>query len=281
MGKNDLRYRASASKTVETSVENTGSTKLDDKTKIWWVIICLASIANMTGWCIAMLTVNSQNPYVKWHLILSGIYTAVCAFRSFLPRIELERVCLVDTVFSSMVISRTGATVAEICFATQAGLFLEEISGLANISWVASLKFPTIIALSTAQVLCWYGVVTLDNMGHFLEESLWMITFFFITAATATCARHLEGPWQVIAWACTGLFAVFVCFMAIVDVPMYLRRWLRGDTRHMGLTDGFFDALRRRKVRGDWEFWGTEAPWLTGYFIGAVMLSQSFMHMPR
>ena len=91
----------------------------EHKTILWWRILSALAIFNLILWGITAATVSTDAPYVTWHLMLSGVYTAVCAFRSFLPRIDLERYCLVDSMASSMVAGRSAATVAEISFAIQ------------------------------------------------------------------------------------------------------------------------------------------------------------------
>ncbi len=69
----------------------------EQKTLIWWRILCSLAVLNLLLWGVLSQAVDTSLSYVRWHLILSGIYTAVCAFRSFLPRIDLERYCLVDS----------------------------------------------------------------------------------------------------------------------------------------------------------------------------------------
>jgi len=56
---------------------------------------------------------------VQLMLLLCAAYVFGCAFRSFLPRADVQRICLFDTWLSSVVVGRTVATVAEICFAVQ------------------------------------------------------------------------------------------------------------------------------------------------------------------
>ena len=52
-------------------------------------------------------------------LLLCAGYVFGCAFRSVLPRADVQRICLFDTWLSSVVIGRSVATVAELCFAAQ------------------------------------------------------------------------------------------------------------------------------------------------------------------
>ena len=256
----------------------------DHKTILWWRLLSALAIFNLVLWGITATHVSADAPYVRWHILLSGIYTAVCAFRSFIPRIDLERYCIVDSPVSSMVAGRSAATIAEISFAIQIGLLMHEMGGAAGIAWVQALTIPVIIMLTIAQILCWFGLITLNHVGHAIEESLWAITFATVGVAMATCAPNLEGTWQSVAYAGTFLCSGYVLFMVTVDVPMYLKRWreglAHGETK-LGLVEGFQDALTRRIVTRDWAIWKPEVAWLTGYFSAAVWVSIALAHLPR
>ena len=52
-------------------------------------------------------------------LFLCAAYVFGCAFRSFLPRADVQRICLFDTWLSSVTVGRTVATIAEVAFAAQ------------------------------------------------------------------------------------------------------------------------------------------------------------------
>ena len=47
-------------------------------------------------------------------LLFCAGYVFGCAFRSFLPRADVQRICLFDTWLSSVFVGRTVATVAEL-----------------------------------------------------------------------------------------------------------------------------------------------------------------------
>jgi hypothetical protein len=72
--------------------------------KIWWIVLCGVSVINVIAWFYSARLFASRrqsidpNIYVWRRLILwlSCGYVFGCAFRSFLPRIDLERICLVD-----------------------------------------------------------------------------------------------------------------------------------------------------------------------------------------
>ena len=239
---------------------------------------------NVVLWLVVAFNVEVKGPYIQWHLLFSGIFTAVCAFRSVLPRIDLERYCLVDSMASSMVAGRTSATFAEISFACQIALILHEAGGMANLPWVQALFITIVVALTLAQVFCWSSVISLNHLGHTIEESLWGITFVPVGIALAFCGLNLEGLWRTVCFAGAVFCVGYVAFMAFVDVPMYYRRWREGLARNekrLGFKEGFADALNRRVVTQDWAIWKPEVAWLTGYFSMAVWVSISLMALPR
>jgi hypothetical protein len=256
----------------------------NEKTLKWWRFMKLLAGFNVVLWLVVAFNVELKGPYIQWHLLFSGIFTAVCAFRSVLPRIDLERYCLVDSMASSMVAGRTGATIAEISFACQISLILHEAGSMANLAWVQALFVPIVVALTLAQVFCWSSVISLSHLGHTIEESLWGITFVPVGIALAFCGFKLEGLWQMVTLAGTVFCVGYVTFMAKVDVPMYYRRWREGlekNEKRLGFKEGFADALNRRVVTQDWAIWKPEVAWLTGYFSLAVWVSISLMVLPR
>ncbi|MBL90477.1 MAG: hypothetical protein CMH56_01505 [Myxococcales bacterium] len=256
----------------------------EHKTIRWWRGMVALGLFNMVLWVVVVSRLKHEGPYVPWHVLFSGVFTAVCAFRSMLPRIDLERYCLLDSMASSMVIGRTGATLAEISFACQIALILHEAGNLADLAWVQMLAYPVVFSLTLAQVFCWSSVISLNHLGHTIEESLWGITFVPVGIALASCGFNLDGLWQTVCFAGAVFCAGYVAFMAFVDVPMYYRRWREGlvkNEKRLGFKEGFADALNRRVVTQDWAIWKPEVAWLTGYFSMAVWVSISLMVLPR
>ncbi len=56
----------------------------------------------------------SSNPDVGLMLLFCAAYVFGCAFRSLLPRADVQRICLFDTWLSSVMVGRSVATVAEV-----------------------------------------------------------------------------------------------------------------------------------------------------------------------
>ena len=100
----------------------------------WWVALCVVATLNMIAWTVSAFALErardhfSAVGYRRRRLLswLSAGYVFGCAFRSFLPRIDLERICLVESTLSSMVVGRSVATVAELCFMAQCALLLHQ-----------------------------------------------------------------------------------------------------------------------------------------------------------
>ncbi len=253
-------------------------------TVLWWRLLSAAAAINLALYGVTVAVVDRDAPYVLPHLVLAGIYTAVCAYRSFLPRIDLERFVLVDHVATSVGLGRSAATIAEVSFAAQLALLVHEIGGRAGLPVLQAVAPLIVVLLATAQLFCWSSVITLSHLGHAIEESLWATTLAGVGVALGIAATHLDGAWHTICVVGAVCSAGYVAFMVIVDVPMYVRRWrksLAAGERRLGFGAGLRDAFSRRDVTRAWAIWRPEVAWLTGYFTGAVWLSLLLAHLPR
>ncbi len=248
----------------------------EHKTLRWWRLLAGIATLNIGLWVVTAVRHDSAQGPVLAHLALSGIYTAVCAFRSFWPRIDLERTALWDSPLSSMALGRTGATLAEVCFAGQIALLMAELGSRAEVPWVVATAPAIVVLLSLAQAFCWSSVISLSHLGHAIEESIWGLTFTGVAVGLVACIPGLSGPWWTAAVGGCVFAVLYVVFMVTVDVPMYLRRWrasVAAGERRLGLVEGLRDAVHRREVTRSWAVWRPEVAWLTGYFSGAVWLS--------
>jgi hypothetical protein len=254
------------------------------KLATWWACLRAIAVLNILLWVVTCLSLAGSSPRLTWQVALSGVYVAVCAFRSWLPRVDLERYCLVDSPLSSMFVGRSAATVAEVCFAVQIALGLHQVGVVAGVPWIVTASYAVVPPLVLAQVFCWYSVLTLDHLGHAIEESLWTATLAMVGVCLAAASASLDGVlfWFVAGGA--GLAAGFVGFMTLIDVPMYVRRWRTGRRerhQYLSLREGWKDARSRRVPTRDWVIWRPEAAWLTGYFSVAVWVSLSFVYLAR
>jgi phosphatidylglycerophosphate synthase len=90
----------------------------------WWAMLTLVSGVNIAAWILMYRELHHAGssgriPGMEVMLLLSAAYVFGCAFRSLLPRADVQRICLFDTWLSSVAVGRSVATVAEICFAAQ------------------------------------------------------------------------------------------------------------------------------------------------------------------
>ena len=67
-----------------------------------------------------------------------------------------------------------------------------------------------VIAATIANTSCWVAVLTLNQLFHCIENSLWMLMGAWIFVRHRASAPKL-------AWLCIP----FVVYMCVVDVPMY------------------------------------------------------------
>ncbi|MGD8571359.1 MAG: hypothetical protein PVH98_02815 [Gammaproteobacteria bacterium] len=217
-------------------------------------------------------------------LWLSGVYTVGCAFRSFLPRIDLERICLVDSWLSSMIVGRSVATVAEICFIAQCAILLRE-AGLGTetktaiaVSW---LLVPLIVI---AEGFSWYAVISTNYLGSILEESLWTIGGVLLVVSFLALWSQVRNNQRKFLAVMVVFGIGFVIFMITVDVPMYWRRWMADATaglQYLSLKEGIIDTAKSCIVSFEWQTWREEVPWMTLYFTAAVWVSLALPHAPN
>src|ERR1700742_3326568 len=94
----------------------------------WWGFLTLVSAANIAIWIELYRQFGEQpSSEIGLMLLLCAGYVFGCAFRSILPRADVQRICLFDTWLSSVVVGRSVATIAELCFAAQWALILYQL----------------------------------------------------------------------------------------------------------------------------------------------------------
>ena len=100
----------------------------------WWSLLTLVSGLNIAVWFVLYRRLHEQpagslggTSGIELMLLLSATYVFGCAFRSLLPRADVQRICLFDTWLSSVVVGRSVATVAEIGFAAQWAMILYQL----------------------------------------------------------------------------------------------------------------------------------------------------------
>jgi hypothetical protein len=249
----------------------------------WWALLALASGGNIALWLLLYREFQRQpttgldsTSDIKFMLLLCAAYVFGCAFRSLLPRADVQRICLFDTWLSSVLVGRSVATVAEICFATQWAMVLHQLGGIAgggttlNIAWVI---VPLIFA---AQCCSWYGVVTTNYLANAIENSIWAIAFLLVGIALCRLLPEFDGPVRLALIVAIAGIAGYLAFLMTIDVPMYLSRWRAGlaDGRKLlRPLEGLRDASTRWVVTRDFSQWKDEIAWMSLYFTAAVWAS--------
>src|SRR5260370_37869705 len=95
----------------------------------WWSLLTLVSGANIAVWFVLYRQLHEQrigglgsSSPIELMLVLCAAYVVGCAFRSFLPRADVQRVCLFDPQLSRVVVGRAVATVAHVCLAAHSAI---------------------------------------------------------------------------------------------------------------------------------------------------------------
>lgn len=243
----------------------------------WWQLICAVSVGNIVLWSLAAQGLLWESDgYRSQQLALSGLFVAACAFRSFLPRVDLERMCFWDVPLSSVVVGRTVATVAELCFAWQCALLLFKLSALTGSSAIGAIGLAVLPIIVVAELACWFAVATLNHIWHAVEELLWSIMVGLVATGLVLYGRHTAGDlpiWVPIGLiACTGTAVLILA----VDIPLYIARWRigkRAGLRYLRVVEGLKDAVVRRRVTQTRDAWRKEALWMSLYFSAGVWVS--------
>jgi len=248
--------------------------QVDWRLRLWLSsLIALASF-NAGLWSWIAFSGSPHSRYTETQLLLSGIYVGVCGFRSLFPRVDLERVCLWDTWLSAILIGRTAATIAEICFALQCVLFVQRLSDLTGIPQLQTAADAFIPLAVVAEVVCWYAVLSLNHIGHVIEESLWALLMLILAVVCGAAAFVAQPPLRAMLIAGFLIYGVGSALTIAFDVRMYVRRWrLNATSDRFTLATGLRDIQRRWHPTVTWDVWREEAPWMTLYFSIGVWTS--------
>jgi hypothetical protein len=249
----------------------------------WWALLTLASSGNIALWFLLYRQfytqpaggLNSASD-AEPMLFLCAAYVFGCAFRSFLPRADVQRICLFDTWLSSVFIGRSVATVAEVCFAAQWAIVLHQLGGIAEVDTTLNVAWVIVPLILVAQCCSWYGVLTTNYLANAIENSIWAVTFLVIGIGLCRLLPEFEGLVRsALIVAIIGI-AAYLAFLITVDVPMYLSRWQDGladGNKGLGPLEGLRDASTRWVVTHDFAQWKDEIAWMSLYFTAAVWAS--------
>lgn len=264
---------------------------MSDEIFLWWALLCAVSGLNVLALSLSARSLRRRQTDLpaevyaarRWQLILSAGYVLGCAYRSVLPVYDVQRICLFDSWLSSVVVGRSVATFAELCFVTQWALLLGEISRTTGSRVGRTVSWAVVPLIVVAEACSWYSVLTTSNVGHVIEESLWGLSAaLLVVSLVAIWPRCVESLRPVLLACCT-VGVAYVAFMFLVDVPMYWSRWMSDEASgrlYMSLDQGWVDASQRWIVSHRWDDWKHEITWMSLYFSVAVWLSIALVNAP-
>jgi hypothetical protein len=247
----------------------------------WWATLTFVSGVNVVAWILMYRQLHDAGssgnaPGMELMLLLSAAYVFGCAFRSLLPRADVQRICLFDTWLSSVAVGRSVATVAEICFAAQCAMILLQLGTLSNAETAVNAAWVIVPLILIAECFSWYAVVTTNYFYNAVENSIWAVAFFIVGVGICRLWPEFDGAVRVVLGSALVGIVVYLAFLMTVDVPMYLKRWraeVALGNKGLGPLEGFRDVSTRWVVTHELSEWRDEITWMSLYFSAAVWAS--------
>jgi hypothetical protein len=264
----------------------------------WWGFLTVVSGANIAAWLVlyrefqnSPLGSASSPSDTQSMLLLCAAYVFGCAFRSVLPRADVQRICLFNTWLSSVMVGRTVATIAEVCFAAQWVIIMGQLGRMTGADTTVNASLAILPLIVIAECFSWYAVVTRNYLYHAIENSLWAVAFFIIAIGLCRLLPEFNGPVRLALVVTIIGIAAYLAFLVTIDVPMYLSRWRAGlaeGSKLLGVIEGLHDVSTRWVVTHEFEHWKDEIAWMSLYFSAAVWASLALCvvytlddHLPR
>jgi hypothetical protein len=249
----------------------------------WWVLLTIVSIVNIAVWFALYGYLRDPRfgglgttSSIELMLFLSAAYVFGCAFRSFLPRADVQRICLFDTWLSSVMVGRLVATVAELCFVVQWAIVLHQLGNITGSNTTLNAAWVIVPLILISECFSWHAVLTRNYLCHAIENSIWAAAFFIIGIGLCRLLPEFGGSVRVVLLIAIVGIAGYLAFLATIDVPMYLTRWqavVASGGRLLSPLEGLRDVSVRWVVTHDIAEWKEEIPWMSLYFSAAVWAS--------
>jgi hypothetical protein len=249
----------------------------------WWGLLTLVSGVNIAVWFVLYRELPLQPAAaaggasgIGAMLLFCAAYVFGCAFRSFLPRADVQRICLFDTWWSSVLVGRSVATVAEIGFVAQWAILLHQLGTMTGAQTTVNAAWVIVPLILIAECLSWYAVLTRNYLGNAIENSLWAVAFFIVGVGLCRLLPEFHGAVRVVLAIAIAGIAGFLAFLMTIDVPMYLNRWRTGEAdgdKRLTPREGLRDVSTRWVVTHDLAEWKDEIAWMSLYFSLAVWSS--------
>src|SRR5437762_436731 len=193
----------------------------------WWGVLTLVSGTNIAVWFVLYRQLHEQpagslgsTPGIELMLLLCAAYVFGCAFRSVLPRADVQRICLFDTWLSSVLVGRSVATIAEVCFVAQWAIILHQLGTIAGSDMVLNVAWIIVPLILIAECFSWYAVLTTHYLYNAIENSLWAVAFFLVGIALCRLLPEFYGPARVVLVLSIAGIVAYLAFLMTIDVPM-------------------------------------------------------------
>ena len=275
-----------------------GSLAWSNPVSWWWGLLTLVSGVNIAVWFVLYRELPLQPAGaaggasgIGVMMLFCAAYVFGCAFRSFLPRADVQRICLFDTWLSSVFVGRSVATVAEIAFAAQWAIILHKLGTMTGADTTVNAAWVIVPLIVIAECYSWHAVLTTKYLHNAIENSIWAVVFFIIGVGLCRLLPEFDGAVRAILIVTVIGIAFYLAFLMTVDVPMYLNRW-RADVADgnplLHPLEGLRDVRTRWIVTHDIAEWKEEIAWMSLYFSLAVWSSLALCvfysledHLPR
>src|SRR5437667_423494 len=172
----------------------------------WWGVLTVVSGTNIAVWFVLYRQLHEQpagdlgsTSGIELMLLLCAVYVFGCAFRSFLPRADVQRICLFDTWLSSVVVGRSVATVAEVAFAAQWAIILHQLGTMTGADTTLNAAWVILPLIVIAECFSWYAVLTTNYLYSAIENSLWAVAFFIIGIGLCRSLSFRAAVWASLA----------------------------------------------------------------------------------
>ena len=249
----------------------------------WWGLLTFVSIVNIASWFVLYRWLYGQpaadiagfTPN-QLMLLLCAAYVFGCAFRAMLPRADVQRICLFDTWWSSVVVGRSVATVAELAFAAQWAMILHKFAVITGADTTLVAAWTIVPLIVIAECFSWHAVLTRNYLLNGIENSLWAVAFLIAGIGLIRLVPEFDGLLRIVLLLTIAGIGGFLAFLMTVDVPMYVNRWRTGAAdggERLTPLQGLRDVSTRWVVTHDLAEWKDEIPWMSLYFSGAVWSS--------
>ncbi len=220
----------------------------------------------------------------KAHLVCATIYVFGCGFRSFVPRGDVRRIVLIDHWISAIAIGRSVATIAELALALQWALMLYEIGKSTGNKTIQTLSKLIVPMLVVAECFSWYACTTGNFFGTIIEESLWGLAGTVLVVGFWMARPYYAGIQRRFINFVLGMGGAYVAYMATVDVPSYVRKFLADQAagkQYDTIAQGLIEVATQRNLTHTYADWKYEMVWMTLYFSLAVWASMIMVNGPK